>query len=130
MRSSILICMTGLFFASVTLAAFTIADRGRYKSFHFTCDEDRIYTFDSPLFGTATSLEIYLGGWVEQGSVTVRGFPQRTPPEDNGYEFQLIADEALRDIARAYVGDWYGGPIELTPSDDAECYMKLVYKIR
>lgn len=133
MKSSILICLVGFFVAIITVATAAFQDRWDYKTKVFTCDETRMYNLKHPLypfFEYPSGLEIYLGGWIEQGSVTVKGFLQRTPPDGNSYEFQLIADEAHRDVARAYVGEWYGGPIELAPSDDAQCYIKLVYKVR
>jgi hypothetical protein len=135
MRSSKLIGLLGLFLAVIAVATAALQDRWEYKTKIFTCDEPRTYNlkhplFPFPLFEYPSALEIYLGGWIEQGSITVKGFPQRTPPDDNGYEFQLIADEAHRDVARAYIGEWYGSPIKLTPSEDAQCYIKLVYKVR
>ena len=133
MKSSSLFCLLGFVIATIAVGVAVIQNRLQYQhTDRFTCEEAHTYNLKHPFaFITfPTHLEIYLSGRLEQGNVTVTGFPQRTPPDDNGYEFQLSAGGPFPDETHAYLGDWYGGPIELIPSNDAKCNLRLIYKVR
>jgi len=72
-------------------------------------------------------LELYVGGWIEKGDVTISGLPSR---ENSMLKFSSGA--SVRTISHAYIGEWYGPDVTVVfePTEGASCLVRLVYRYR
>jgi hypothetical protein len=112
-------------------------DRTRFRTVTYRCTEgpkeialvwpgDFLFSVDSP-----SSDEFYMSGFVDQGKVTVVGFPADDAPPDGP---KVLHFESSRErISEARTGDWYSAPVSVRFEPDtplAECWMDIVYRMR
>jgi hypothetical protein len=90
----------------------------------YECDRARDITLSPNLPGGVHWAEIYLGGWVNEGSVTVNGFPTHQSSAAHSY-----AKDS--DVSAAYVGEMYGSPtVSLKPGIQADCHLRIIYRLK
>jgi hypothetical protein len=97
----------------------------RFNVATYDCDGAREITLSPNFPGNVNWAEIYLGGWVDEGGVTVIGFPSATPPGAN-----LIYTRD-RDVTASYVGELYGpANLSLKPDSQSQCHLRFVYRLK
>lgn len=72
-------------------------------------------------------IELYVGGWIERGDVTISGLPSR--------ERELLKfsrGTSVSTISHAYIGEWYEPNIKIVfePAEGSSCLVKVIYKYR
>ncbi|MEM9013788.1 MAG: hypothetical protein AAGB02_01655 [Pseudomonadota bacterium] len=77
------------------------------------------------------TLEVYVGGWIERGAVTMADAPMRRP---QGVKNTRVysAKNGVAEISHAYVGEHYDTKtaINFVPTDDASCRITILYRFR
>jgi len=81
-----------------------------------------------PLIGDfvfTDSLEVYIGGWIERGTVMIDGSIINSP-------LTFSAGKHPTPIQYARLGEWYENNFNLVfePSEDASCLVRIVYRFR
>jgi hypothetical protein len=81
-----------------------------------------------PLIGRflfVDSLEVYIGGWIERGKVTVSGDIFHEP-----LQFEAGARPTMISFSR--MGEWYRPEFDVTfrPSPRASCRIQIIYRFR
>jgi hypothetical protein len=81
-----------------------------------------------PLIGEfvfVDSLEVYLGGWIERGALTIHG-----DILDEAMTF--TAGERPTKISYARMGEWYSQDFQVVfePTDMSSCLVRIVYRFR
>ena len=95
----------------------------------FRCDAAQQSTFTPPYVPLVHSLifterlEVYIGGWIERGSLEIEG-----DSVDGVIEF--TAGTRPTRISFARMGEWYQSDFTLsfTPTTDASCAVRIVYR--
>ena len=117
----------------VTLFGIVIAlslwayDQFSYQTLgEFKCDAKREFLIPTSNLIPADMLELYVGGWIDRGTVTILGLPSR---ENEPLEFRR-GDNVVGTISHAYIGEWYEAVTKIIflPSDDASCLIRVIYK--
>lgn len=72
-------------------------------------------------------LEVYIGGWVETGNVTISSEVFNFSEEE-----KFSANGGLVEVSKARLGDWYTDTfiVNIKPSSDASCAVRVIYKFR
>ncbi len=109
-------------------------DTSRFRSTEFLqCSQDIEIMISRPYwpllsrFDSTTGLEVYVGGWLEEGSLTISGTPFR---DESGIFYST--DAGGIEVSRARIGEWYNDSFEigLRPGVHSSCAIKVVYKFR
>jgi len=95
----------------------------------FRCDAAQKSTFTPPYVPLVDSLifterlEVYIGGWIERGTLEIEG-----DAVDGAIEF--IAGSRPTRISYARMGEWYQPDFTLSfiPTADASCAVRVVYR--
>lgn len=97
----------------------------RFNVATYDCDSAREIKLSPNFPGSVDWAEIYLGGWVDEGGVTVIGFPFSPPP---GANLIYTSDD---NVTASYVGDLYV-PVTLSLKPDArsQCHLRFVYRLK
>jgi hypothetical protein len=82
-----------------------------------------------PLIGDfvfTDSLEVYIGGWIERGTLEIEGSILNKTP------LTFSAGKRPTPIQHARLGEWYENNFQLVfkPSGDASCFVRVVYRFR
>lgn len=101
------------------------------ESVPYGCDAPLADQFSHPYipligqFVFVDSLEVYVGGWIERGSVILGGDVISEP-------LSFTAGERPTMISFARMGEWYRPDFNLTfkPSTGASCRVRIVYRFR
>ena len=109
-------------------------DSARYRSTEFLqCSQDIEIMISRPYWpllssvDLTTGLELYVGGWLEVGSLTISGTPFR---DESGMFYST--DAGVIEVSRAQIGEWYNDSFEmrLRPGVHSSCAIKVVYKFK
>ncbi len=95
----------------------------------FRCDAAQESTFTPPYVPLVDALifterlEVYVGGWIERGTLKIEG-----DAVDGAVEF--TAGTRPTRISFARMGEWYQPDFTLsfTPTTDASCAVRIVYR--
>jgi hypothetical protein len=104
---------------------------GYRSSSLYQCGEPLIATFTPPYvplvgeFLFVDSLEVYLGGWIESGRVTISGDILADP-------ITFERGERITTISYAHMGEWYDSDFTLNfqPEDHTSCAVRVIYRFR
>jgi hypothetical protein len=104
---------------------------GYRSSALYRCQELSALTFYHPYiplvgrFMPIDSLEVYVGGWIERGTLTISGDVLDQP-------LSFSATERTTTIAHARMGEWYQSNFTLTfkPEPVSSCRVRVVYRFR
>jgi len=93
----------------------------------YECTEPATIVLRKQTFGMPSALELYVGGWIDQGSITVNGMPSR---RRSGLD--EITFSSNDEISHSFVGEWYTKDVtlEIEPTEDALCYILIKYRLR
>lgn len=78
-------------------------------------------------FDFTNGLEVYVGGWIEAGTVTISSEVFDFSGEEN-----FSASSSLAEVSKARIGEWYTDTftVDIKPSSDASCAVRIIYKFR
>ena len=105
---------------------------GSYRaSSTYFCEESETVQITHPYipligdFVFVDSLEVYLGGWIERGALTIHG-----DVLDEAMTF--TAGDRPTKISYARMGEWYDPDFQVVfePTDTSSCLVRIVYRFR
>ena len=117
----------------IYLSAYII-DSTRYKSTEiYRCANEReimITRSSWPIlsnYDSTNGLEVYIGGWLDTGNVTIS-----SEVFDHFAEEKFSANSGLVEVSRARLGDWYTDAftVKIKPDSNANCAVRIIYKFR
>lgn len=81
-----------------------------------------------------TYLELYIGGWVSDGALTLDSDVFEYRPglvRAGAIDFKADAKSRSRMVAFSRIGEWYSSDLKLTfrPSPGAHCHVKIAYRL-
>ncbi len=120
----VIIALLGL----LTIAALWLIDQYQFQTIEaYKCDERREYVIPRHNFLPQDMLELYVGGWIERGEVTISGLPSR-----NKEALKFSSGSSVGTVSHAYIGEWYEPHITIIfePSDGSSCLIRIVYKYK
>ena len=73
------------------------------------------------------SLEVYIGGWIDRGSVSISG-----DIIDEPFLTTARGRPVSTEISYARMGEWYGEDfhVKFEPDDMASCHIEIIYRFR
>ncbi len=123
-----------MFVLLVIYVSAYIIDSALYKSTEILrCSKEQEITISRgswPVISNldfTNGLEVYVGGWVETGNVTIS-----SEVFDFAGEEKFSANGGLVEVSKARLGEWYTDTftVNIKPSSDASCVVRVVYKFR
>ena len=105
--------------------ALVLWNDSRFNVTIYECDDERELTLSPNFPGSVHWAEVYLGGWVEKGRVTVTGFPSYSSPGAS----RTFTTEDI--VAASYVNELYGSAkLSLSADTQSQCHLRIVYRLK
>lgn len=113
---------------SVIVLVLWVRDQYQYQALDaYSCKEIEEFVIPGQDLLPQDGLELYVGGWIERGEVTISGLPSR----DNG-TIRFSRGSSVSTISHAYIGEWYEPNISIMfePSEASSCLIRVVYRYK
>ena len=110
----------------LVVVALWVSDRCRYQATEpYRCDGRKEVLIARQTLIPQDSLELYVGGWIEEGDVEISGLPSR----DNA-TVKFSRGASVSTVSHAYIGEWDETTIRLVfePTEGASCFIRVVYR--
>jgi hypothetical protein len=115
-------------FGLVMFVMLWVRNQYQYQTLDvYMCDERREQVIPRKDMIPHDMLELYVGGWIERGEVTISGLPSR---ENEVLKFSR--GSSVGTISHAYIGEWYEPDINLVfePSEGSSCLIRVIYRYK
>lgn len=112
----------------VLILVLWVKNQYQYKALAaYKCNKWGERVIPGPSAGFQDMMELYVGGWIERGEVTISGLPSR---ENEVLTFSRGL--SVRTISHAYIGEWYGPDIRIVfePAPESSCLIRVNYKYK